>query len=163
MSKKSGEQSFIVGQVFQHRNAGLVPQSFGDNFKRLWEPAQERVVSINAFGKNILKEYVLPKNMNDTAIQNAANSTPMEEDEFWAMLFLLIINPKLGKKVLKYEVRKNKVYVFHLASNKVVAVGWHGGRWNFLAYDFDSFSWCPGVIVFLSPATHKNFFYFLNL
>ena len=125
LGKKSGEETFVVGEVFQHRNSNLVPQYFGDNFKDwLWLPAKERKISINAFGKNILKEYVLPKNMNDTSIQNANNSLPMEEDQFWAILYLLIINPKLGKKIIKYELRKDKFYIFHvkLASGRVVAV-----------------------------------------
>lgn len=161
LGKKSGEQSFIVGQVFQHRNSGLVPQYFGDNFKSwLWEPALMKVVSINSFGKNILKEYVLPKNMNDTAIQQANISTPMEEDQFWVMLYLIVINPKLGKKILKYELRKDKVYIFHvkLASGKVVAVDvyWYGGEWRLDAVDFGRVAWWRGGCVFLFPAKIGN-------
>jgi hypothetical protein len=161
LGKKSGEQSFIVGQVFQHRNAGLVPQYFGDNFKTwLWEPAQTKEVSINAFGKNNLKEYFLPKNMNDTAIQNTNSSVPMGEDQFWAMLYLLVVNPKLGKKILKYELRKDKVYIFHvkLASGKVVAVDvrWYDDEWYFGARDFDGNGWWSGGYVFLFPATIGN-------
>jgi len=158
LRKKSGEKTFVVGEVFQHKNKNLTPQYFGDNFKSwLWVSAQTRTVSISAFGKNNLKEYVLPKNMNDTAIQNANNSTPMKEDQFWAMLYLLIIDPKLGKKILKYELRKDKIYIFHvkLSSGIVVAVRvrWGGDEWGLDADDFDyGYPWCEGY-VFLSPAT----------
>ena len=157
LGKKSGEQIFVVGKVFQHRTEGLVPQYFGNNFKSwLWESARMRTVSINAFGKNNLKEYVLPKNMNDTAIQNANSSVPMEEDQFWAMLYLFIINPKLGKKILKYELRKDKVYIFHvkLASGKVVAVYvfWHDDEWYVHANDFDYGDWWREGCVLLFPA-----------
>lgn len=161
LKRKSSVASFTVGEVFQHRTEGLVPQYFGDNFKNwLLIPAQAKVISIGAFGKNNLKEYVLPKNMNDTAIQNANSSTPMEENQFWAMLYLLIVNPKLGKKILKYELRKDKVYIFHvkLASGKVVAVSvhWSDDKWHFYAGVFDYGVWWFEGNVFLFPATIEN-------
>jgi len=158
LGKKSRQQSFIVGQVFQHRNKSLVPQYYGDNFKNwLWTPAQAKLVSINAFGNSTPKEYVLPKYMNDTSIQDATNSTPMEEDAFWALAYLLFINPKLGKKILKYELRKYKYYIFHIKFNsgKVVTVfvRWNIGQWFFIADDFVvGRAWCESY-VFLYPAT----------
>lgn len=161
LGKKSGEKTFVVGEVFQHRNEKLIPQYLGDNFKSwLWTPAQKKVVSINAFGKNILKQYVLPENMNDTAIQNKNASTPMTEDQFWAMLYLLIINPKLGKKILKYVLRKDKVYVFHvkLTDGTVVAVRvyWIDDEWDLSARGFGHLNlWCEGG-VFLFPATMQT-------
>ncbi|MCX6752787.1 MAG: hypothetical protein NTW62_00355 [Candidatus Nomurabacteria bacterium] len=156
LGKKSGE-SFVVGQVFQHRNKDLVPQYFGDNFKNwMWAPAQSRTIVVDVFRGVTPKEYILPKNMNDTAIQNANTSVPMEEDTFWAMHYLLIINPKLGKKILKYELRKDKWYIFHvkLASGKVVAVHvrWGVDEWGCIADDFDNNTWNEGN-VFLSLAT----------
>lgn len=156
LKRKSSVKTFVVGQVFQHRAKGLVPQYFWDNFKNLlWSPAQTKVVSINAFGKNNLKEYVLPKNMDDTTIQNNASFTPMKEDQFWAMMYLLIVKPKLGKKILKYVLRKDKAYIFHvkLASGKVVAVGvyWDGGEWSFDAVDFDCVGLWNRGSVFLFP------------
>jgi len=159
LKRKSSMGNFIVGKVFRHTAEGFITQYFGDNFKNwLWRPSQAKTVSINAFGLNYLKEYVLPKNMNDTAIQNAVSLTPlMEEDQFWAVLYLLIINPKLGKKILKYELRKDKVYVFHvkLASGKVVAVsvGWSDDGWSLCASNLDSDDWWYGVNVFLFPAS----------
>ena len=134
-------ESFIVGQVFQHRNKNLIPQFFGNDFKNwLWISAQEKRVFINVFEKNNLKEYVLLKNMNNTTIQRINNSIPMKEDQFWVILYLLIINPKLGKKILKYKLLKDKFYVFHLKLNsrKVIAlgVGWNGDEWFLDAFDF---------------------------
>lgn len=160
LGKKSGE-SFVVGKVFQHRNKDLVPQYHGDNFKSwIWAPAQSKTVAVDVFGGRALREYGLPKNMNDTAIQNANTSVPMEEDTFLAMLYLLTINPKLGKKILKYELRKDKVYIFHvkLASGKVVAVDvlWLGAGWGFDANDFGYGNpWNEGN-VFLSLATETK-------
>lgn len=157
LGKKSGEETFVIGKVFQHRNSSLVPQYFGDNFKNwLWLPAQEKTVPVNAFGKNVLKDYVLPKNMNDTAIQNANNSIPIGEDAFWAMLYLLIVNPKLGKKILKYELRKDKVYIFHVQlADRVVAVlvDWRDDEWVLSADVFDYVDPWDAGRVFLSPAT----------
>lgn len=154
-------KTFVVGEVFQHRNENLVPQFFGDNFKNwLWTPAQTKLVIIDAFGKNNLKEYVLPKNMNDTAIQNANNSAPMSEHQFWAMLFLLIINSKLGKKILKYELQKHKVYIFHVKLTSGifidVSVYWGRGEWSFDASYFDSGGSLERGYVFLFPATKNS-------
>ncbi|MCX6755219.1 MAG: hypothetical protein NT068_01590 [Candidatus Nomurabacteria bacterium] len=156
LGKKTGE-SFVVGQVFQHRNKDLVPQYFGDNFKNwMWAPAQSRTIVVDVFRGVTPKEYILPKNMNDTAIQNANTSVPMEEDTFWAMHYLLIINPKLGKKILKYELRKDRYYICHvkLASGKVVAVNvyWDDDGWYCYANVFDYYTWNEGY-VFLSLAT----------
>jgi hypothetical protein len=156
LKRKSSTDSFIVGEVFQHRNSKPVFQYFGDNFKNwLWEPAKTRGISINAFGQNILKDYVLPKDMNDTAIVNANSFTSMTEDQFWAMLFLLIIIPKFGKKILKYELRKDKTYILNvkLTSGKVVPVRVFcaGTVWNFDAFTFDiGDDWVAGN-VFLFP------------
>jgi len=158
LKRKSSALSFVVGQVFQHRAKGLVPQYHGDNFKNwLWTPARARVISIGAFGKNNLKEYVLPKNMNDTTIKINVNSSSTEEDQFWAMLYLLIVKPKLGKKFLKYVLRKDKIYIFHvkLASGMVVAVDvrWFDGEWDVRTNDFDCGNpWNEGI-VFLYPVS----------
>jgi hypothetical protein len=156
LGKKSGERSFVVGEVFQNRAERLIPQYHGDNFKN-WMviPAKEKVVSLNAFGKNILKEYILPKNMNDTEIQDGTKSTPMGEDQFWAMLYLLIIEPKLGKKILKYVLRKSKFYIFHvkLDSGKVIVLGlfWFSDEWFLDVADFDHVAWGYEDLVFLCP------------
>ena len=149
-------KTFVIGTIFQHRNKDLVPVYMGNNFKNwLWNLSQYRIVSVNAFGKNILKEYLLPRNMNDTVIQSTNSSTPMKEDQMWAMLFLLITFPKLGKKIFKCELR-DKVYVFHvrLALGTVVAMHlvWGGDEWNMDVHDFDGVSWRMGY-VFLFPAT----------
>jgi len=95
--------------------------------------------------------------MNDTAIQKASSSTPMGENQFWAMLYLFIIESKLGKKILKYELQKDKVYIFHvkLTSGKVVAVSvyWIGDEWYFDANEFVYYDlWNEGN-VFLYPAS----------
>lgn len=158
LGRKSGEKSFVVGEVFQHRNPNLALQHHGDNFKSLLAvPAKDRVLSIDVFGKNNLKKYVLPKNMDDIAIQNATTSTPILEDQFWVMLYLLIIDPKLGKKILKYELRKDKVYIFHvrIAPNKVVAVVVDlvcaDGGWRLNACAFGTVDWWYQEYVFLYP------------
>lgn len=158
LKKDSKTITFIVGEVFKHRNKDCVPQYHGTNFQNwMWTLAKEKVVAISAFGKNNLKEYVLSRNMNDTTIQSNANSTPISEDQFWAILYLLIINQKLGKKFLKYELRKDKVYIFHvkLASGKVVAVDvfWAGGEWVVNARGFAYGGLRDGGNVFLFPAT----------
>ncbi len=154
---KSEVLNFKVCEVFGHRVKGLTPQYFGGNFKNwLWTSAQQKIVSIDKIGKSIIKDYVLPKNMNDTSIQNANNSTPLGEDAFWAMMYLLIINPKLGKKILKYSLKKDKVYICHVQlTGRVVAVYvvWGDDEWYFSALDFVSIDpWLEGS-VFLRLAT----------
>ena len=93
-----------------------------------------------------LKEYVLPKLMNDTEIQKKYNSTPIDVKYFASIL----------QKTLKDE---NKFYIFHvkLKNNSVVAVGasWFadGREWFLRAYGLD----CDGLWndgnCFFSPET----------
>jgi hypothetical protein len=148
-------KSFTVGQIFRHRDPNCVPQWHGDNFKKLVRDASERVISISR-AKQKLSDYVLSKNMNSTEIQNATKSTPIEENVFWLILYLLVIEPKLGKEVLNYELREDKYYIFHVRwkSGKVDAVNvrWDFGGWNLVSREFvyDG-EWFEGN-VFLSPA-----------
>jgi hypothetical protein len=150
--------NFIVGDVFRHRGGeGYIHMYLGDNAQNgLFKPAKDRIIAINPIiGK--LCEYVLPENMNDTVIQKNAKSSPMSEDQFLLILYLLLIKPDLGKKILNYVLDKNKIYIFHvkLNSGTVVAVDvrWRGGEWYVRADDFDyDFPWGAGR-VFLSLAT----------
>lgn len=145
--------SFIVGKVFQHRKTGLVPQSFGFNFKtRIWEPAKEKVISIKDFADD-LKKYVLSEKLNDSSIQQITRSTPMTENHFWIMSYLMIIKPKLGKKILKYELLKDKMYIVHLelASGKIetVHICFKEGEWDFDAFGFNYYLWWEVERVYL--------------
>ncbi|MEK7572326.1 MAG: hypothetical protein AAB493_00505 [Patescibacteria group bacterium] len=153
LKRESSTESFIVGKVFQEKVGESIPKNFGDNFKNwLWTPSQAKTVSINAFGFPFLKQYILPKAMNDTAILNAVSSLPMELNQFWAVLYLLIISPKFGKKILKYKLWKYKVYIFHveLASRIVaVSVGWDEAGWALGASNLDSYDWWEEINVFL--------------
>lgn len=149
------EETFTVGEVFQHRNKSLIPQYFGDNFKSwMWTPAQGKTLTVPS-SMNSPKEYVLPKNMNDTAIQKANGSASVDEDTFWAILYCLIIKPELGKELLNYELRKDKVYIIHVrVGDNVIAfyVYWGGGEWNLVARSFGSNDWSKDI-VFLYFAT----------
>lgn len=149
--------SFIVGKVFQHRAEDCVPQYHWDGFVNLLlNEAREQVISVGKAIKNI-SEYVLPENMNDTSIQNKAQSIPIEWKSFWATLYCLIIEPELGKKMFNYELKKDKVYILHVRkrSGEVVAfdVRWRGVEWRLSAYGFGTRDWWYDGSVFLFPAT----------
>jgi hypothetical protein len=130
------EESFIVGEIFQHRNKNLMPIFFGENaINFLLVPAKTRVIFIRDFLKNKLKYYVLPKDMNANEIKNVIISNPMEENNFWIILFF-VKNPEIGKKFLKYEIRKDKVYIFHikLASGNIVILSLSWGDYEWYVY-----------------------------
>jgi hypothetical protein len=149
------EETFTVGEVFQHRNKSLIPQYFGDNFKSwMWTPAQGKTLTVPS-SMNSPKEYVLPKKMNDTAIQKANGSASVDEDTFWTILYCLIIKPELGKELLNYELRKDKVYIIHVrVGGRVIAfrVYWDDDGWYLDADSFDDGDWDEDV-VFLYFAT----------
>jgi hypothetical protein len=92
-----------------------------------------------------LVPYVLPKNMNDSAIVRATKSTPLPVDEFASILQEFCKNAD-----------RSKYYIFHVQTpNKVVAVSlyWRDDEWNSYAYRFDDGrDWYEGSI-FLSFAT----------
>lgn len=143
--------SFRIGDVFGHRVYGLVPQRHGDNFTNLFfVPSKNKTITI-PFSMSKLTDYVLPRNMTDTEIQNTIKSTPMDEDMFWAVLYLLIIKPELGKELLGYELTKLSYYIFHVKMTdgtvRVVIVGWRGDEWHFIANAFsNSKRWDTGDV-----------------
>ncbi len=152
-------KSFKIGDVFRHRVSSCVPQYHGDNFK-LWlgQPSAAKTILLDFAQASPLQEYILPENMNDTAIQNRAQSKPMTEQQFWLMLYVLIIEPKLGKQHFQYELSKSKYYIFHvqLDSGEVVAVlvFWYVGAWFCYAnrFGFDG-AWNQAhVFLFFAPA-----------
>ena len=157
--KEDGIESFIVGEVFQHRNSDCVPQYFGDQFNNwIWVPEKDKEIIIDTEAVRKLNEYRLPKNMNDTSIQKNAKSTPMSMEEYWLTRYLLIINPELGKQLLGYELKQDgTVYIMHVkkADGSVVAVSlrWSDGVWLSTANRFGGGrGWDEGHI-FLSSAT----------
>lgn len=132
------EESFIVGEIFQHRNKNLMPIYFGDDvLKSLLEPAKTKEIIINDFPKNDLKYYVLPKDMNDDEIKNVIILNPLQENNFWIILFF-IKNPEIGKKFIKHEIGKDKFYILSikLASGKIstVIVRWGDYEWYIYFY-----------------------------
>lgn len=154
-------QAFTVGKVFRHRDSSCVPQYHGDSFKTwMVQPSAGKKVALDFAQCASMKEYVLPKNMQDTSIQDAAKSVPMDEQQFWLALYALIIEPKLGKQYFHYELSKSKYYIFHvkLDSGEIVAVDvyWDGDEWYCLANRFDDdFAWGRGS-VFLDLATAES-------
>lgn len=154
--KNLEEKHFIVGEVFNYRNKESIPLYFGYDFKNsILESALLKVVEVNSFGKNILKDHPLPKGMHDKVIQDTQNSTPMEEDQFWLTLYLLIIKPELGKKVLDYELQKDKVYILHLKLFSgfafAIIINYSNNKWNINSHVFNfGMPWSEGVI-FLYP------------
>ena len=157
--KEDGIESFIVGEVFQHRNADCIPQYFGDQFNNwLWVPEKHKEIIVDTDAVRKLKEYRLPKKMNDTTIQKNAESKPMSMDEYWLIRYLLIVNPELGKQLLGYELKQDgTVYIMHVVKpdGSVVAVrlGWDDAEWYSLADRFGGGNdWYEGS-VFLSSAT----------
>lgn len=140
--------TFVVGKFFQHKTEGCVPQYHFDGFKnRLLNDAKEKVVSVGKAIKNF-REYVLSQNMNDTAIQQNTKSVPVEENVFWATLYVLLSEGKL---------LKDKVYIMHVRkeSGEIVAfrVGWGGDEWILRACEFGADDWWRQGNVFLFPAT----------
>jgi len=151
-------RSFVVGEVFRHRDSSCVPQYHGDNFAAwLAKPAKKKVISINFDGLQPSDEFVLPESMKDSEIQKAAGSKPMAEQLFWLLLFCLIVEPELGKKHFFYELSKEKYYIFHaqLDSDEVVTVSvdWDGDEWDCDADRFDDVGAWSGGCVFVSLAT----------
>ena len=157
--KEDGIESFIVGEVFQHRNADCVPQYFGDQFSSwLWVPEKHKEIIIDTDAVRKLKEYRLPKNMNDTNIQKNANSKPMSMDEYWLVRYLLIVSPELGKQLLEYELKQDgTVYIMHVQKpdGSVVTVGldWSDAGWDSRAGRFDGDRDWNGGGIFLSSDT----------
>jgi hypothetical protein len=152
LGKRLEVDSFIVGEVFNNKSQFY---QFGDNFTEvLLKPAKEKTILIKIFEKLSLKEYVLTKSINDLSIQKATFSTPMEEDKFWALIYLFSNSP-LGKKILGYELRKledkNKGYLIHVKLSygeiftvRLIPLG--NGRFEYRGRNFNIGPWNEGDI-----------------
>lgn len=144
---------FTIGDVFQHKNQTLTLMYFSDKFKkRFFKPNKEKVITIPN-SMSTLEEYVLPKNMDNDTIQKNTASIPLDTDTFWIVLYCLIIEPKLGKELLSYELRKDKVYIMQVQVGTIVhafVVRWYRDKWDLDASSFDDgYDWLEGY-VFLS-------------
>lgn len=136
------KKSFRVGDVFQQQKENCVPQNHGHRFVSwLLGPAKDRNIPINTDHRRLV-ENVLDRRMNDSVVRSETKFTPpMSEEAFWLVLYLLIIDPELGKKVLGYELQKGKWYFLYMkfTAGQVIAVdfGWRGGEWRFFAHNID--------------------------
>lgn len=131
--------TFIVGDVFQDRNKNLTPLYFGDNFKKwFFEPNKDKMITITSISK--LKLYVLPRNMSDGIIQKNLQSTPMDMDTFWTVVYCLIVNPKFCKELLGEELSRDNRYVMHVQIDNVVYAFnflWDVREWGLFAAIFN--------------------------
>lgn len=91
------------------------------------------------------KEYILPKIMNDSEIQNNTKSTPIDVKYVASFIQQFVLNAD-----------KNKYYIIHCQlKDKVVALdlSWDVGEWFLGACDFGIDDWWVEDGVFLYPAT----------
>jgi hypothetical protein len=137
------EDSFVLEKVFKF------VQHCGDIFfKRIYYPLRKKVIQINVFDGFPIKKYILPKSMNDTNVQNNTLSNPMGIAKFWAVWYLLTIDPNRGKESFGYELQKDKIYLLHVAlsTGEVSVVRFIYNHkedcWKYFARDFD----CKGGI-----------------
>lgn len=161
-SKMKGEVSFKVFDVFGNRIKGYVPQYLGENYRQyVFIPNQNKVLTIP---KNLQKlvGYRLIKKMNNFETAKETKSTPMDEESFLIVLYLLIIKPELGKELLNYELKKDgNWYLFHLNLdlNKnddlyfmSLHIRWYHDEWHFRLYNGKRDNWRAGT-VFIHFAT----------
>ena len=97
---------------------------------------------------------------NETAKET--KSTPMDEESFLIVLYLLIIKPELGKELLNYELKKDgNWYLFHLnldlnKNNDLyfmsLHIRWYHDEWHFRLYNGKRDNWRAGT-VFIHFAT----------
>lgn len=161
---ESKKQTFVIGEAFQHRSENCVKLWLEDVFmSRVLEDVKRRTLAIEF--KNKVSEYILPKDMNDTAIQKAKKSKRLSVNEFFQLLYLLIVEPNLGKELLNFELnKKSKAYFFHLelvsGESAAVRIRWDGGddEWSIEAHKWDPAKrpWRKGFIFLFIPIPKKK-------
>lgn len=127
--------SFIVEEIISGKSTDKCSSNFTEKFKKdVWEPSRNREISINSY--TLIEEHL----MNDSfSIQDLLNPI-MEEDTFWALICLLLVNPDLGKKILNFCLGKDRGYTFivRLVSGNLYAirVSFRVRIWTFQANDY---------------------------
>lgn len=144
--------AFTVGDIFRHRAEQGDCRLFLSDNTQAWlvKPNLKKVIPIRTDPRKLTK-YCLPKNMNDSSIQqNAGNPGCMTEEEFFLVMYLLIFQPELGKQALGFALAKDKYYIFHVTLNgRKVAffVDWHDDEWFFDALEFGTvLDWNEGRV-----------------
>lgn len=161
IKKFSGRDHFIIGEVFKHRDDSCVQQYHVDDFmNNLFDQSLLKTIIV-PHCIDVLKEFVLKREMNSEKIQTETFSIPMEENMFWIVLFCLIIKPKLGKELLGYALRKDETnYILHFKKNDdtvwTFGVRWNGDEWELNSGVFTSVSVCFRDYVFLYFTTDKK-------
>jgi len=96
-----------ISDFFGHRIEGQVSQCMSDTFlTEVFNPCKDMEIILP-----ILNEYVLPKNMSDSKIQENTSSKSMSLEEYYLARYILLI---LGK------ADKSKVYIFHVQTGDSV-------------------------------------------
>ena len=161
--KKVFANTFLLGEVFKARaTEGDTRLYFwGDFDKNFIQNNLERKIAIRT-DLGALKQYRLPRNMQDGEIQKACKNTGyMDFDTFFCVVYLLIFEKETAKECFGMELSKSENYIFHVKMDDgtVLAVGlcWRGDGWYFGADDFDPLDpWNEGFVFVYFPATNKK-------
>jgi Mn-dependent DtxR family transcriptional regulator len=113
-----------ISDFFGHQIADQIPQWMSDTFlTKVFNPYKDMEITLPEV-LPILNEYVLPRNMSDSKIQENTSSKPMSLEEYYLARYILLISGKADK---------SKVYLFHVqVGNEVLALYlyWYGDSWN---------------------------------
>ncbi len=138
------------------KNFAISSECSGEEFRELLiKEARRGIILITEIRKNI-SEYVIETNMYDSTIQESTRSIPIEEYMLWTILSVFVFEPEIGKKIMNYELSKDKIYIFHVEGEnegtftRFVMYGPDG--WGYGDLKFDSHLW---------PKTEKNEIVFL--
>lgn len=110
------EISFIVGEVFRHAEKteeGIKTWIIDPFAGEIWKPASElRVIfDLNSLVKRV-NEYHLPKEQDDVVTEKETGLIDWNQNDFWALAYLLTIKPTLGSKLLGFDVRSKKYLLY---------------------------------------------------
>ncbi|MFZ2205444.1 MAG: hypothetical protein WA057_04390 [Candidatus Magasanikiibacteriota bacterium] len=139
--------SFGIRQTFIDSD---IPMWHNDFFSSIISVSGHKIISTNEVEE--LSKYVVSKTgMNDSLIQDKVRSGFLEEDLFFAILYLLIFKPESGKEFLNLELKKDKLYLFHVNLDSLkkvsITIFWNDGKWMLSATDFNFISsWDEGRI-----------------
>jgi hypothetical protein len=136
-------ERFRIGEVFNEYDPRFANQAHGGDFRDLVKRVKNKYITIDPKKVSPLKRFRLEKTdkLWDTELKEKIDYTPLKEERYWLIFYLMVIQPTLGEMYLPFTLKKENHYLFHIQPDEIVnsfvGLWWNSEKWLFYGYSGD--------------------------